>query len=75
MWALISWLAVVTGFGSTWVVGRHNFGWILSLVPLALWGAYNVKFGIWAGVFSSAVASVLAVRNWNIGRRRDALSH
>ena len=66
----VSWLAVLVGFTGTWVAGRHRTGWLIAATSAALWLIFDVERSIPAGTFAAAVAIVLAIRNYRIGRPR-----
>lgn len=71
IWAFISWIAMVVGFGGTWMAGRSRVGWLVGVGSSVLWLGYDVERGIWAGALAAVVAAALSVRNFRIGGERN----
>ncbi len=74
MTGLVAWLAAALGWASMWLCGRRDrHGWMFSVAASVLWLGINARLGLWAGVAASAIAAVIAARNWQTWRSpRDA---
>ncbi|HET6915018.1 MAG TPA: hypothetical protein VFH56_02900 [Acidimicrobiales bacterium] len=69
-WAILSWAAVIIGLYGTWLAARHPTGWALGCACNALWAAFDIAFGIWAGLVQAIIGLALSLRNYYLTRRR-----
>lgn len=63
--------AVATlGLIGNWVVGKHNWGWLIGIAFQSMWVYYAVLISAPALAVQSVLFGLVAARNYWVGRGR-----